>query len=330
MLVRLARPGCRCVGGRGVRGGGVRRAAAITSAGRRSWRSEWRLWAAHCSSPLASAVTPPSVWARRWSTSQPFDRDVAARGVLAVAVTDLDRPAQPAAERAHREAATTRSAPSKMNVCTWRGPGGARPGSGAITVPVASSQRCSTVASPARMHTNGSGRRPCLGDGLGAHGHLHQRRRHPLTHRADDPVALVGAVQVTLDASQRLTDGGAGDRVQRELARHGAVERGRQPQRPGPRWCGAVPVQFGVGTERPVAHRLHRLTPGQLRAVTDEHRFVTGEQLGATRRRVGEQFDMIRADLARRPRLRRDRHRRRRLTATQHPAGGAGSDAGGA
>ena len=29
-------------------------------------------------------------------------RDIAARGVLALAVTDLDRPAQPTAERAHR------------------------------------------------------------------------------------------------------------------------------------------------------------------------------------------------------------------------------------
>ena len=66
----------------------------------------------------------------------------------------------------------------------------------------------------------------------------------------------------------------------------------------------AVPVEFGVGTKRPVAQRLHRLTPRQLAAVSDERRLVTGEQRATTRRRVGEQVDVIGADLPTRPRPR--------------------------
>ena len=40
-----------------------------------------------------------------------------------------------------------------------------------------------------------------LGCGGGTDGHLHQRRRHPLLHGAGHTVALIGAVQVALDTS---------------------------------------------------------------------------------------------------------------------------------
>ena len=95
-----------------------------------------------------------------------------------------------------------------------------------MTVPVASSQSCSTVASPARMQISGSGRRPPAGTVCGAHGHLDQGGGHPFTRGADHPVALVLAVQVAFDPAQRFADGGPGDRVQREVAGDGAVEPG--------------------------------------------------------------------------------------------------------
>ncbi len=174
------------------------------------------------------------------------------------------------------------------------------------------------VASPARMHTNGSGRRPSFGAVVSADGHLHQRRRHALLHRADHTVALVGPVQVAFDPSQRFGEGRSTDRVQREVAADGAVERGRDPQRTGRWWRGAVTVELGVGTERPVAHRLHDLAPGQLEAVVDEHRFVAPEQVTASvAGGVGEQVDVVGTELAGRPRLGGGGHRRDGVAATQ-------------
>ena len=68
-----------------------------------------------------------------------------------------------------------------------------------MTVPVASSQSCSTVASPARMQISGSGRRPPAGTVGGADGHLYHGGGHPFTHGAGHPVVLVLAVQVAFD-----------------------------------------------------------------------------------------------------------------------------------
>ena len=75
--------------------------------------------------------------------------------------------------------------------------------------------------------------------------------------------------------------------------------------------AGCRHVEFGVGAERPVAHRFDQLAPGQLQAVVDEHRFVALEQVtAAVAGGVGEQVDVVGAELAGGPRLGGGGHRR--------------------
>ena len=161
-------------------------------------------------------------------------------------VAHLDRPAQHPPEGALGDAAMTLSAPSKMNVCTWDRSrwGTIRPGW--MTTPLASSQTRSTVASPARMQINGSGRR---------------RRRGRCSARTAISTRAAAIRSLIVRITPSRWSGGTG-RVRSaatlrsrwprrsgpgEVAGDGAVEPGVQTQRTWLGWRCPVAVEFGVG-----------------------------------------------------------------------------------
>ena len=118
------------------------------------------------------------------------------------------------------DAAMTWSAPSKMNVCTWQRLRWGTIRSGVMTVPEASSQTESMVASPARMQINGSGRRPSAGAVWLASTASSTRAAasRSLVVRTT-PARWFAVVQLAFDTAQRFADGGTADGVEREVSR---------------------------------------------------------------------------------------------------------------
>ena len=146
-------------------------------------------------------MTPPSPVGDAVVDVAVGDRGVAAGGVLAVPVTDLDGAAQHPPEAALRgggDDVVGAVEDERLHLRTGQ-VGHDRSGSdddagGQFT-------GCSTVASPARMHSNGSGRRPSAGT-VWERTAISTRAaaiRSALT--ADDPVALILPVQLSFDPS---------------------------------------------------------------------------------------------------------------------------------